>query len=108
MWPERGEPATLAQTLLADAEFKALRLADLSQTQQGQLIIEAVEMLTPPLYRQDERLIAAALSEAVTLQRQGQVAQARGVALAAVIGAGLLALWWWGGAVVAGSLRNRS
>jgi len=86
---QRPTAEQLAEELLGFAEIRALQLGTWLGTTDGQVIAEAVEMLTPPLYREDAELLVAALNYAAELQwREGQKIAGR-VALGA-IGAALL------------------
>jgi hypothetical protein len=86
---QRPTAEQLAEELLGFAEFRALQLGTWLGTADGQVIAEAVEMLAPPLYREDAELLVAALNYAAELQwREGQKIAGR-VALGA-IGAALL------------------
>jgi hypothetical protein len=51
----------LAEQFLRLAEFQALRLGTWLSTPEGELLIEAVEMISPPFYRTDIELIVEAL-----------------------------------------------
>jgi hypothetical protein len=83
----------IAETLLRDAEFRALRLGTWLSTPDGELVAAAVEALMPAPYRDD----AALLSEALQLAAQQQQAEARqklarglfGTAVAAAIAYGV-------------------
>ena len=86
---QRPTAEQLAEELLGFTEFRALQLGTWLGTTDGQVIAEAVEMLTPPLYRPDAELLVAALNYAAELQwREGQKTAGR-VALGA-IGAAVL------------------
>lgn len=79
----------VADALLADAEFRALKLGTWLSTPEGELVAAAVTALTPPLYREDAEL----LIEGLQLAAKQQQAEARKTILAAVtIGGGVLAL----------------
>jgi hypothetical protein len=96
-WPHQPEPweasyfyppATIAsqhtageaaQWLLADAEFKALKLGNWLSTPDGQLVMEAVEMVTPAPYAEDARLLAEALQVAAKQQQADARAKLAGV-----------------------------
>ena len=51
----------IADALLADAEFRALRLGTWLSTPSGELLAAAVTALTPPPFQQDIDLLIAAL-----------------------------------------------
>ena len=51
----------VADALLADAEFRALRLGTWLSTQSGELLAAAVTALTPPPFQQDTSLLIEAL-----------------------------------------------
>jgi hypothetical protein len=75
----------LAQELLGIAEFRTLQLGTWLGTTDGQVVAEAVEMATPPFYREDVELLVAALQRVAPLQQQeGQ--QAAGRNALAIIG----------------------
>jgi hypothetical protein len=60
----------LAQELLADGEFQALRLGGWLGTPETELFARAVEMASPPFYRADVELLVAALRLAAKLQQR--------------------------------------
>lgn len=68
----RPTAAELAEELFRDAEFRALGLGDWLGTDRGQLIAEAIEMVSPPFLRSDERLLQEALALAVAKQPAGK------------------------------------
>jgi hypothetical protein len=72
MFAPRPSALQLAAQLYRESEFLALELGDFLGTDRGKLITEALEMVSPPLYRADERLIVAALTEGAHLQAQGK------------------------------------
>jgi hypothetical protein len=84
----------LAQELLGVTEIRALRLGAWLTTPDGAMITEAVEAISPPLYRQDIELVVAALKLAAKMQQEegqgkaGMVA-AGALGVAAVIAIGL-------------------
>jgi hypothetical protein len=81
-------PESLAGQLFADAQFQALKLGTFLNTPDGQLLAEAVGMLTPLRYQQDIELLVAALQLAA--DRQHQAARdtvVKGVLVALGIGA---------------------
>ncbi len=55
----------IADALLADAEFRALRLGTWLNTPSGELLTAAVTALTPPPFNQDIELLAEALQFAI-------------------------------------------
>jgi hypothetical protein len=79
--------AQIADALLSDAEFRALKLGTWLNTPSGELVAAAVTALSPPPYREDVEL----LIEALQLAAQRQQAEARqkllagGAILAAII-----------------------
>lgn len=91
-WAYRVQPAPsqLAAELLEDAEFRALQLGTWLTTDQGQLIAEAVKMISPPFLRAEEQLIVEALTLAARQQSRGNQ-RAGALALGAVAVCGLLA-----------------
>ena len=58
----------LAEELLTDAKFRALKLGTWLGATDGQLLLAAVEALAPPPHRQDIKLLATALELAATKQ----------------------------------------
>ncbi len=58
----------LARELLGIGEFRALQLGTWLSTTEGQVVAEAVEMVTPPFYSEDVELLVAALQRAAQLQ----------------------------------------
>jgi hypothetical protein len=68
------------------------RARDLARHDQGQLIAEAIELVSPPFLRHDEQLLEQALALAVQMQADGKRQQAGALALAAVLIAALIAL----------------
>jgi hypothetical protein len=89
-------PEQLAQEFLGLAEFRALQLGTWLGTTDGQAITKAVEMVTPPLYRQDIQLLVAALTCAARLQQREGQRLAGVVALGAVaVAVGLAATAAW-------------
>ena len=78
----------VAQWLLADAGFKALRLGNWLSTPDGTLVMAAIEMLAPAPYTQDIELLA----EALQLAARQQQADARAKIAAAIALGGVAAL----------------
>jgi len=74
--------AQVAQALLRDAQFRALRLGTWLSTPDGKLLAAAVEALLPPPYRED----AALLVDALQLAAQQQHEEARQKVFAGIIG----------------------
>jgi hypothetical protein len=63
----------LARAFLKQAEFRALQLGAWLTTPDGQLIAQAVEAMSPPLYRSDVELLVTALQMAAQMQQsEGQ------------------------------------
>lgn len=60
----------LAEHLLADGEFQALRLGSWLGTPDGEFFARAVELALPLLYREDVKLLIDALQYAAKLQAQ--------------------------------------
>jgi hypothetical protein len=100
-WPKYGHAWYLQQTmasaysaeqianaLLADTEFRALKLGTWLTTPDGELLAAAVTALAPPPYRQDIELLIAALQLAV----QRQQAEAREKIVKGLVIGGLAAL----------------
>jgi hypothetical protein len=91
-WEPRPTPELLANALLHDAEFRALRLGTWLGTVDGQVLAEAVEMVTPPFYRQDVELLVEALKLAAALQQTEGQDRAGKFALGAIGVAAMIAL----------------
>lgn len=86
----------LAHEFLGIAAFRALQVGTWLSTADGQVIAEAVEMVTPPFYSGDVELLVAALRRAAQLQQvEGQQA-AEKKALVAIGVAALVALFVFG------------
>jgi hypothetical protein len=83
----------VAESLLASAAFRALKLGTLLQSPDGQLIAAAVEALSPPLLREDIELLVDALTlAAASQQEQGRMrAVLTGIAASLVVGLGIAA-----------------
>src|SRR5665213_1190561 len=58
---DRPTAEVIGNELLNVAEFRALQLATWSGTTDGEVLIQGVEMMLPPFYRQDIELLVAAL-----------------------------------------------
>jgi hypothetical protein len=61
----------LAQQLLAKPEFVALRLGGFLGTPEWRVIAEGVELVSPPFYAADAKLLVDGLTYAAQLQAQG-------------------------------------
>lgn len=90
--PERPTAEQLGNELLAIAEFRALQLGGWLGTTDGQVIAEAVEMVSPPLYAEDVDLLVQALIYASQLQQRESQTVAGKVALGAIAVAAVLAI----------------
>jgi len=77
----------VAERLLAEVGFRALRLGSLLNTPDGELMASAVELLTPPPYRADMELLVEALKIAAKKQQSEERDKAFGVGVVAAIGA---------------------
>lgn len=71
MFAPRPSVETFAKQLYGEAEFLALQLGDFLSTDRGELVAEAIELVSPPFYRADERLIVDALTEGARLHARG-------------------------------------
>jgi hypothetical protein len=92
--PGRPDAEQLAHELLDLADFHALRLGTWLNTTDGEIVAQGVEMVTPPLYRQDVQLLVAALRYAANLQHEN--AQRAGeLALGAIALFGICGLILW-------------
>lgn len=92
---QRPTAEQLANELLVIPEFRALQLGTWLNTTQGAVIAEAVELVTPPFYRQDVELLVEGLKLASCLQAQEGQQKAGKVALGVVGAAALIALGIW-------------
>ena len=81
---QRPTVEDLAEELLAEPEFLALRLGSLLGTPQGHVIAEGVKLVTPPFYEADVELLVAGLTYAAELQAKGN--QRAGLVALGVVG----------------------
>jgi hypothetical protein len=93
-WDRRPSTEELRDWFVADGEFQALRLGRWLGTPQGELIAAALEQVSPPFLREDEKLLADGLNLAVQMQSAGKQQEAGKVALSVVLGAGVGAVLW--------------
>ena len=93
-WERRPSAEDLRDWFVADAEFQALRLGRWLGTPQGELIAAAIEQVSPPFLREDEKLLADGLHLAVQMQIAGKQQEAGKLALGVLVGAGLGAILW--------------
>lgn len=84
-------PAKVAEDLLSVAEFRALQLGTWLGTADGRVISEAVEMVTPPIYRPDVEVLVDGLKLAASIQQREGQKIAGALALGVVLVAALLA-----------------
>jgi hypothetical protein len=71
VWDTSRESAQeIAEQFLAIAEFRSLQLGTWLGTAEGQIFIEAVEMVVPGFYVEDVDLLVEALRVAAELQQQ--------------------------------------
>jgi hypothetical protein len=91
-WP-RPSVEQVADELLAIGEFRALQLGTWLGTTDGQVIAQAVEMVSPPFYRQDVELLVAALQHSAKIQNQEGKDAAGKFALKAIGAAALAAFF---------------
>lgn len=89
---DRPTAEVIANELLNVAEFRALQLATLSATTEGEVLMQAVEMVSPPFYRQDIELLVVALQHAAALQQKEGRKAAGQFALGALIVAVLVGI----------------
>jgi hypothetical protein len=80
----------LADQMFEAVGFRALRLGSWLNTPDGALMAAAVELLTPPPYKVDAKLLVDALKIAATKQRSTELEKAVGIGLVAAIGAVIL------------------
>lgn len=90
-WMGEQDLAATVRLIYGDVEFLGLQLGTMLGTDRGQLIAQAVELVSPPFYRTDEQFIVKVLVEASRLQSQnkqlaGAIAAAGIVALAVLVG----------------------
>ena len=88
----RPTPEQLAHELLAIPEYRALQLATWLGTTNGEIIAQAVEMVTPPFYREDVELLVDPLKLAGQLQAQEGRDKAGKIALGVLGVAALVAI----------------
>lgn len=96
---QRPTAEQLGQELFGTAEYRALQLGTWLGTTDGQVIAQAVEMVSPPFYRQDIELLVGGLQHAAKMQ-QGQGEQVAGRFALATVGVFALLL------LIAGSSRS--
>lgn len=78
----------LAAEFIDNSEFCALRLGTFLGTTQGEILVQGVEMVSPPFYREDIELLVDALQMAAKIQNQkiaGRLALGAIIATVAVI-----------------------
>ena len=90
-WTGGHDLAATVRLVYGDVEFLGLQLGTMLGTDRGQLIAQAVELVSPPFYRADEQFMVKVLVEASRLQSQnkqlaGAIAAAGIVALAVLVG----------------------
>lgn len=89
---QRPTPEQVGHEIFQLAEFRALQLGGWLGTTDGQVLAAAVEMASPPLYRQDVELLVQGLTYAAQLQqREGQDTAGR-LAFGVLVAAALIAL----------------
>ena len=94
-YPFRPQPAMayqvsaeeLAGQMFETVGFRTLKLGSWLNTPDGELIAAAVELLTPPLYAADAKLLVDALKIAAAKQRTAEMEKVIGVGVVAAIGA---------------------
>jgi len=106
-WPRQGphdfyihpamassySPEDIAQALLADVKFKALKLGTVLNTPDGKLLAAAIEAITPAPYRHDVALLVEALKLAAKgQQEEARAALIRGAVIAVGVSAAVAAL----------------
>jgi hypothetical protein len=84
--------AELSRQLLADAEFRSLRLGGWLTTTDGQIIAAAVARVLPPTYEPVFNLVVDALMFAAREQQREGRQKAGLIALASIVGGMLLAI----------------
>jgi hypothetical protein len=89
---QRPTHQQIARELLAIPEFRALQLGTWLGTTDGQIIAEAVELVTPSFYREDVELLVNALQLAAQLQSQEGQEKAGMMALGALGVAAVVAI----------------
>lgn len=104
VWPQTVPPfrrlpyptaRQMADELLSDSEFEALRLASWVRSPNGELIAEAVSLVIPPAFRPEYELAVEALRLAAEIQyeqgRPKRLAGALALAGASILSFGVLA-----------------
>ena len=86
--PSARNADQVAAELLADAEFRALKLGTWLNTPDGEFVAAAVTTLTPPLYKPDVEVLIKALQTAAKQQQS----EARKTLAAGAAVVGVLAL----------------
>jgi hypothetical protein len=94
-YPFRPQPAMayqisaeeLAGQMLETVGFRTLKLGSWLNTPDGEIIAAAVELLTPPPYAVDAKLLVDALKIAAAKQRSAEMEKVIGVGVVAAIGA---------------------
>lgn len=81
--PQRPTTEEIARWYLEQAEFRTLRLGNWLNTEEGEVIVWAIEQCLPLGYRQDVELLAEALKLAAALQ-QKEDRKAAGILVAGV------------------------
>jgi hypothetical protein len=76
----------VAEELLAESEFKALRLATLLRSPDGELIADAVELILPPVYRSEFELAVEAMQLAADMQYEEGASQRLAGGFALLVG----------------------
>ena len=81
-------PSEIADLLVKDAEFKALKIGTFLNTPDGKMLAAAVERLTPPPYHEDVVLLVDALQLAAKAQQaEARDTFVKGLLLLAGVGA---------------------
>ena len=91
------ESATLAEALLQDAEFRALRLGTWLGTPEGEILSRAVMKAIPSVTQPEFQLVVSALKLAAEMQRTQGQERAGLFALSAVLVGATLAYLTWNG-----------
>lgn len=93
---QRPTVEQLANELLGIGEYRALQVGTWLGTTDGEIITQAVEAMSPPLYRQDVELLVAALKLAAVMQQTEGQQRAGKFALGAIGVAAIIAIGFGG------------
>jgi len=92
-WRSCGTPEEVADTLLQNAEFLSLRLADWTRSPDGEFVAALANRLLPPPYREVALLLERGLTLAAESQHTLGRRRAGAVALGVLVVAAGLVVW---------------